>query len=359
MELAPRVLALVVCAASAAFASPAAGSQDRADFPLRPGDILPPSSPFIGPPPYLDVLYGGDAGQNHLGNNLLDLWLPENVPPKKLVPLLVFIHGGGFLAGRKEAAYVSNLVPLFLEAGVAVATINYRFSSQLPFIRGSDNPHLISILDSARALQFLRFFAPTLGIDPSQVALTGTSAGAGISLWLAFHDDLARPGSPDPIERQSTRIACIGPYQGQTTYDPREVKGIFPGTDVYLDRHLVAIYGLTPEQYRRHQDELNERFDASFRDTTPLTDLDSADSSVDVFMHYDLPFGQPDIHSPEFARYAIFGKPPVEGFEHETFESLGMNYLFEIGDDQDEANVHLRDFLLANCLQPFSAPDAE
>jgi len=348
LHLLPCALALVLCVAVDA----------PADNP-RPGDPPPPSSPFLGPPPYLDVPYGGDSDPDQLGNNLLDLWLPENVPPQTLVPLLIFVHGGGFDAGRKEAAYGTNLVPLFLEAGVAVATINYRFSSQLPFIQSSNNPHLISLLDSARALQFLRFFGPDLGIDPLQVAINGTSAGGGISLWLAFHDDLASPDSPDPIQRQSTRVDCIGPYKAQTTYDPREIKGILPGTDVYLDPYLMAIYGLTPEEYQQNEDELNTKLDASFRDTTPLTYLDAADSAIDVFMHYELPFGHPDIHSPELGRYAITGEPHIEGFQHETFESLGMNYLFEIGDDEDEANMHMLDFLLAHCLQSIAARATE
>ena len=37
------------------------------------------------------------------------------------------------------------------------------------------------------------------GIDPARIAASGSSAGAGIALWVGFHDDLADPGSPDPV----------------------------------------------------------------------------------------------------------------------------------------------------------------
>ena len=55
---------------------------------------------------------------------------------------------------------------------------------------------------------------------------------AGISLWLAFHDDLADPNSPDPISRQSTRIS--GRHRnGQSTYDLRDYARWF-GLDKYI-----------------------------------------------------------------------------------------------------------------------------
>ncbi len=45
---------------------------------------------------------------------------------------------------------------------------------------------------------FVRFKANELGIDPGRIAASGSSAGAGIALWVGFHDDLADPRSDDP-----------------------------------------------------------------------------------------------------------------------------------------------------------------
>ena len=59
---------------------------------------------------------------------------------------------------------------------------------------------------------------------------TGGSAGAGISLWLAFHDDLADPQSPDPIARESTRLTCAGVMGPQTTLDPQQMKEWTPNS---------------------------------------------------------------------------------------------------------------------------------
>ena len=41
----------------------------------------------------------------------------------------------------------------------------------------------------------------------------------GTSLWLAFHDDMADPQSPDPVLRESTRLTCAGSIAGQFSYD--------------------------------------------------------------------------------------------------------------------------------------------
>src|SRR5689334_12091608 len=113
--------------------------------------------------------------------NVLDLWKAKSEGP---TPLVVFIHGGGFLVGHKE--YVkAELIRRCRENGISVAAINYRFSSQAPFPA--------PFHDAARAIQYLRSKAREWNLDPSRFGGTGGSAGGGLSLWLAFHDDLADP----------------------------------------------------------------------------------------------------------------------------------------------------------------------
>src|SRR5262249_61449998 len=126
----------------------------------------------------------------------LGCWGAEPRPPP---PGLAPTRGGGFVAGDKSVP--PQLLKDCLAAGISVAAINYRYSTQAiapaPF------------QDGARAVQFLRSKAKDWNLDPKQVAATGGSAGAGISLWLAFHDDLADPQSKDPVLRQSTRLTFV------------------------------------------------------------------------------------------------------------------------------------------------------
>ena len=177
------------------------------------------------PPTHRDVHYGPHA------RNLLDFWQAESDHP---TPVLVSIHGGGFLAGDKSVQ--PQLLKGCLDAGISVAAINYRYSTQAiapaPF------------KDSARAVQFLRSRAKDWNIDPKRLAATGGSAGAGISLWLGFHEDMADAKSDDPVLRQSTRLACMVVFDGQTSYDPRFIRKLFPGKDVYRHGALAKLFGV-------------------------------------------------------------------------------------------------------------------
>jgi acetyl esterase len=53
--------------------------------------------------------------------------------------------------------------------------------------------------DGARAVQFLRLHAGEYNLNPKPFGATGGSAGAGISLWIGFHNDMADPQSNDPL----------------------------------------------------------------------------------------------------------------------------------------------------------------
>ena len=106
---------------------------------------------------------------------------------------------------------------------ISVAAINYRF------VDGKDVIFPVPQHDSARAVQFLRTKAKEWNLDPQRFACYGGSAGAGTSMWIAFHDDLADPKNADPVLRESTRIVAVGTIGGQGTYDPIEIKRLIGG----------------------------------------------------------------------------------------------------------------------------------
>ncbi|MCM8813930.1 MAG: carboxylating nicotinate-nucleotide diphosphorylase, partial [Candidatus Omnitrophica bacterium] len=98
------------------------------------------------------------------------------------------------------------------------------------------------MIDSARALQFLRLNAARYGIDPARVGAFGSSAGSGISQWLAFRDDLADPKSPLPMLRQSTRLQAVAPYNAQASYDLRYISKLM-GSDK-IHPALISFFGM-------------------------------------------------------------------------------------------------------------------
>ena len=150
-------------------------------------------------PTYGQVSYGPHQDMT------LNFWKVEG---KKPTPLLVHIHGGGWLGGKKlETANANEL-----KRGYSFASIDYRLAGVelLP----------AAVHDAARAIQFLRTKAKEWNFDPNRIAVTGGSAGAASSMWLAYHDDLADPKSKDPVLRQSSRVCGAIAMGGQTTLDP-------------------------------------------------------------------------------------------------------------------------------------------
>ncbi len=181
-----------------------------------------------GTPPTLEnVAYGPYE------RNVLDFWRAESDAP---APVLIFIHGGGFASGDKRNVRGNVVVEACLEKGVSFAAINYRFKSTAP---------IQDILrDAARAVQFIRYNAEAWHVDPKRIASYGGSAGAGTSMWLAFHDDLADPDSEDPVLRQSSRIVAAGSLNGQFSYDFFQWESVLglPAENFYS--RDVSFYGL-------------------------------------------------------------------------------------------------------------------
>lgn len=152
----------------------------------------------------------------HFGNSF-DLYLARSDTP---TPLLIWTHGGAFLHGDKAGVPLS-LLQAALDEGISVASVNYRLSQQEPFPA--------SFHDVGRAIQYLRFDASRWNLNRKQFICAGSSAGGGISLWLAFHDDLADPTSADMVAAQSSRPNLLTCIDTQCSYDPHFIRKIIPG----------------------------------------------------------------------------------------------------------------------------------
>ena len=145
---------------------------------------------------FKNISYGADK------KNKLDLWVADT---KLKTPFVIYIHGGGFGAGNKSAAYTEDnfkKIKKLLENNISFATIDYRFKNNDDFL-------LTSFNDAKRALQYLKFHSDKYNLLKSKVALMGASAGATSSLWIGLQDDLSDKKSKDPILRESTKVSCI------------------------------------------------------------------------------------------------------------------------------------------------------
>jgi hypothetical protein len=237
--------------------------------------------------------------------HVLDVWQAKSDKP---APVLVSIHGGGFRAGSKSVE--PALRDACLKSGISVVAISYRLSQ--------DAIAPAQFHDAARAIQFIRHNAKQWNIDPTRIASTGGSAGAGLSLWLGFHDDLADPRSEDPVLRQSSRLTCMAVSNGQTSYDPRFIKKLFPGDNrVYRIAPLVELFGAD----LNNLDQLPKEKYALFEEVSPINHLTKDD--VPALLTYKVKDSEADIgiHSPRFG-YALKKEMDKLGIRSEVVTHL-------------------------------------
>jgi len=259
---------------------------------------LAEAEPEKRPPDFMDVHYGPHE------RHVLDIWKAIPRAGKDgLTPLVIFFHGGGFLGGDKSSV-PGWLVRDCLEAGISVASANYRLSNSAPFPA--------PMLDGARTIQFLRSKAKDFGLDPSRFAASGSSAGAGIALWVGFHDDLADPASGDPIARQSSRVRCLGVDGAQTSYDPRFIKALIGGRTAEHSA-LRPFFGIKSDS-----DLTEPRTIKLFEDASPLNHASTDDPPVVLF------YKEPNEPLPPNAK-------PGSGIHHPRFGTALKGKLDKLG----------------------------
>jgi arylformamidase len=243
-----------------------------------------PATPPLPTPTHADVSYGPHE------RNVLDVWLAKSDKP---TPLVVHIHGGGWLGGDKKTTTAAT-VKYMLDHGVSVAAINYRYSTIAPLPA--------PVHDAARAIQFLRSKAGEWNFDKSRVAAFGGSAGACTSLWLNYHDDLANPKSSDPVERESTRLSAAVGFSGQTSIDP---KTIVPWVGDQVMNHAMISRSVGakdgPDALARY-----EEFQKLYQEFSAYTHVDKNDPPVLLVYPKDGPVPAPDpgaaIHHANFGK---------------------------------------------------------
>lgn len=222
------------------------------------------------PPTPLELAYGTHDRQR------LDLFAVGDQTPR---PVAVFFHGGAFAKGDKSRVRKgTNLATLqkLLARNINVVSVNYRYST--------DSPYPAPMHDAARAVQFLRLHASEYGLDPERFAAWGESAGGGIALWLATHDDLADPHADDALRRQSTRLVGAVGILAQATYDPGATNRLFPGIAAEQSNMYLKLFG-QPDADAMRRPAMQPIYD----DASPLTQLTADDPPLFLVYKNDPP----------------------------------------------------------------------
>jgi len=160
-----------------------------------------------------NIPYNDDTLHKHL----LDIYLPANAKGK--LPLVILIHGGGWLVNDKYAdiSYMKKTVAEIVSSGFALASIDYRFSTQAVFPA--------QIQDCNRAVSFLYDNADKYGIDKTRFAVMGFSAGGHLASLLGLSRNNNVKTFYMPGSSASFQIKGVVDF-----YGPAELV-LFPGAD--------------------------------------------------------------------------------------------------------------------------------
>jgi acetyl esterase/lipase len=180
-------------------------------------------APFHEREPYQGVTVSRDQAYGADPRHLLDVFEPQAAGAPR--PVLLFVHGGGFVAGDKSrpgSPYQDNVALWAVRHGMVGVNMTYRLAPQHPWPAGA--------MDVGAAVAWVRAHIARHGGDPARIYLMGTSAGAAHAAAYAvnarFHagDDAAIAGL----------ILLSGLYDMVTA----------PGTDL-----KIAYFGLDEANY--------------------------------------------------------------------------------------------------------------
>ena len=135
----------------------------------------------------------------------LDLFVPEKSDGP--LPLIIWIHGGGWQNGSKDGC--PPLRNGFTERGYAVASINYRLSGHAVFPA--------QIEDCKAAIRWLRAHAKDYRLDPQRFGVWGSSAGGHLAALVGTSGDV-KAFDVGPHLDQSSRVQAVCDYFGPTDF---------------------------------------------------------------------------------------------------------------------------------------------
>ncbi|MGZ5247417.1 MAG: alpha/beta hydrolase fold domain-containing protein [Flavitalea sp.] len=178
------------------------------------------------------ILHGNIPYNNDtISKRLLDIYLPAGAKGK--IPLIIFVHGGAWFVNDKYAdiGYMKKTVSEIISSGYALASIDYRFSTQAVFPA--------QMQDCNRAISFLVDNADKYGFDTNKIAVMGFSAGGHLAslMGLSKNDNIEAFFMPQT--NKSFNFKAVIDF-----YGPAELI-LFPGNNDPKSPESILI-GATP-----------------------------------------------------------------------------------------------------------------
>ncbi len=159
------------------------------------------------PPEDIAVARDIEFASTDQGPLLLDLYTPRE-RPEAAMPLVVWVHGGGWFVGNRNQIQLSRAHHL-ARRGYAVASVSYRLSPVVPYPA--------QIHDVKASVRYLRANAARLGLDADRIGIWGASAGGHlVALMGATNGQAAMEGEVGgaALAGVSSEVAAVVNYFG-------------------------------------------------------------------------------------------------------------------------------------------------
>lgn len=135
----------------------------------------------------------------------LDLYIPAGTDPRARIPLIIWIHGGGWQKGSKDLIARNSFV---LKHGFALASINYRLTSDAVFPA--------QIHDCKAAIRYLRKHARSFGIDAERFGVWGASAGGHLAALVGTSGEVSELEGSLGEQKSGSQVQAVCDYFGPT-----------------------------------------------------------------------------------------------------------------------------------------------
>ena len=247
---------------------------------------------------YQNIAYTDSPHERHY----LDIYLPANADKSKPLPLVIWVHGGGWRNGSK--IFTGQQTKL-VNKGFAVAAINYRFSKHAPYPA--------QIHDCKAALRFLRKYAKDFGINPDKIGVWGSSAGGHlVALMGTTGDDPTFEGELG-VSGVSSKVQAVSDWYGPTDmfkmYDL--LKSQYPGRDDLSNFPIPKLFNGMPGEK-----------DTLIRQGSPLFQVDP-DNPPFLIMHADgdlvVPLEQSTLFKAELDRQNVPNEMHIIDLDKHTY----------------------------------------
>lgn len=219
-----------------------------------------PTTPWENGRELLHIPYGETSE-----NQYLDLYLPDS---GEKLPLLVLIHGGGFVFGDSQTRQVQWMYRYFRQHGYVCASVNYRLAQEAPWPA--------AIADVKAAIRYLRANADGYGIDAGRIAVWGESAGGYLAAMAAVSEDdafnemqLVHRGT----ESVSAKVQVLVDYYGVSDFGDKSVDFTRNGIAGWLVR-LANRWLTIPELAEGHFNSVDDFFIRMPYDAIPENEAD-------------------------------------------------------------------------------------